>query len=161
LWGSDRAGHYRAAPSLLYDDLRTGRNIAFSTDVLAFLRDSRPPLRMFYAPRKVLTGIALASNHYIVYFGDVPLSTDFNYHQQFAPDGKDLIFDIAPTDESVQKFLQLVSDFQVTDILVTPDYQDAFDPWQSALNSRGPLLSRIYDRDGYSIYSVNAARARA
>src|SRR5439155_2400796 len=110
-----------------------------SPDVLEFIRDSLEPLRIFYSPRASITGLTVASNHYAVYYGENVLSTDIAYHSKYAPDGKDLMFSGPPDEQGVQKLDQMLREFLVTDVLVTPKYREQADAWVAMLNRVDPI----------------------
>jgi hypothetical protein len=155
LWNPEKAGNVRADPDHFYADVLNGVNVKLSRDALVFLRTSVAPLRVFYAPRKAMTGIPLSANHYIVYFGDLKLSTDLDYFSRFAPDDKDLLFDLPPDEQNVQRFSQMLREYRVTDVLVTPTYREQAAAWLRRVNDRAPILEPIFDRDGYTVYEVH------
>lgn len=154
LWGTNRAGNLRADPQFFYSDLRDAHNVQFSTEVFDYLRQSMPPLSMVYAPRNVLTGIAVTANQYIVYFGDVKLSTDFDYYRRFVADDKDLLFTAPPTESGRAALLELFQAYQVTHVLVTPEVRDQVNSWLPIVNGSGSVLDPVFDQGGYTFYRV-------
>src|SRR5438552_8324067 len=92
-----------------------------------------PPRRLFYGTADALDGVTLAAPHYSVYFAKLHLSTDLEYFSDFQRDGKNLLFEVPPDSDSRALFYRLLRTYDVTHVLVSPNFQTPMHDWLSDL----------------------------